>query len=102
MEIVETCCDFDVDEFMEFSMTAQLLAGIDLCVETEQEFWTNWKQAEKCELCSRGYRLVALSAGVLLEPFSEWFSMESSHAGDRIYDEITKPLVASLDALIPV
>ena len=101
IEIVESAGDFDVDAFMEFAMVAQLLAGIDLTTETEQEFWVEWSKASRCENCSRGYRLIALSAGVLLEPFSHWFAMETSHATDEIYDGATSPLIASLDALIP-
>ena len=102
MEIVESAADFDVDEFMEMSMCCQLLAGIDICTDNQQDFWKALKQAEKCEECSRAYRLVALSAGVLTEPFSEWFAMESAHAPERIYNDLTMPLVASLDALSPV
>lgn len=100
MGIVNSSADFEADEFFEFSQHCVLLAGMDLASETGREFWTNYQAAKKCELCSRSYRLHALSHSVLLEPFCMEFCHEMSHSGDLMYAHVCEPLYISLDALI--
>ena len=102
MGIVNSAADFDYDELQTFHQTCALLASLDMTTDTSQNFWENYLQTQKCELCERGHRAHALSAAVMLQPFPIEFCLEIGHRSDKCYADFVEPMWESLDALVPV